>query len=186
MNLLTLYLVRSHNWHMVVVVISWGSEESCYLLVQAQLSVHHQDVKMLNEMKIRLGDILYIVLSSLLMVILLFHSSFRIRGRYEVNITVWCYMHCLFLWLSFGEWGRLFVSHSSLHGSVWMKELLTSFHTQAIVLELHIMPEGHGGWKCYCGCFECMGCLGIQSCHYVKHYLVDMGIQVQAIPQWTY
>ena len=65
-------------------------------------------------MKIRLRDILYIVLSSLLMVILLFHSSFRIRGRYEVNITVWCYMHCLFLWLSFGEWGRLFDSHLQL------------------------------------------------------------------------
>ena len=77
-------------------------------------------------MKIRRWDILYSVLSSLLMVILLFHPSFRIRGRYGVNIAVWCYMNCPLVlcrciccaegapvWSSIGELWRLFVSYGS-------------------------------------------------------------------------
>ena len=76
-------------------------------------------------MKIRRRDILYSALSSLLMVILLFHPSFGIRGRLDLTllcdvtwIAPWryagvCCAEGAPVWSSIGEWWRLFVSHGS-------------------------------------------------------------------------
>ncbi len=55
-------------------------------------------------------------LSSLMMVILHFHPSIRIRGRYGVDIAVWCYMHCP---LELCCWGS-----TSLIKLWWMREVV--------------------------------------------------------------
>jgi hypothetical protein len=111
--------------------------------------------------EICLHNILFSALSSLLMVILLFHPSFRIRGNME--LTLLCDVICIALWRyaaeccaegapvwsSFGEWGRLFVSRGSLHGSVWMSELLTFLFT------------GHS--RLHPECSPCVGAAYMQS-----------------------
>ena len=84
-------------------------------------------------------------------VILLFHSSFRIRGRYGDSTTRNIVSEGVPLWLSFSEWGRLFILPNAAHCEAAlmrsMREPQCLMQCYCTVLDNQVWQCVHEGWS---------------------------------------